>query len=155
MAKQNRICHTCGKGYYYCPSCPNDKRDPQIYIMWCGDRCKQIFGLLSDETFKKITTAECKDELIKLGVTADEKFKDGVMTHAERVLSFTEPVIKEEVIIAEVNEVSETEEIDETNKTEEIDEVNKVEEIILEEPKTYDTTYVAKNKKKKRNSEVD
>lgn len=146
MAKQNRICHTCGKGYYYCPSCPNDKRDPQIYIMWCGDRCKQIFGLLSDETFKKITTAECKDELIKLGVTEDENFKDGVMTHAKRVFSFTEPLIKEEVVIAEVNEVSEIEDVAE---------VDKVEEVILEEPKTYDTTYVVKNKKKKRNSEVD
>lgn len=137
MAKQNRICHTCGTGYYYCPSCPNDRRDPQVYIMWCGERCKKIFGLLSDETFKKITTAECKDELIKLGVTAGDNFKDGVKTHAKRVLNFTEPVIEAEISIVEIVENNE------------VDEFESVETEITT------TEYVAKAKKKRKNSEVD
>lgn len=176
MAKQNRICHTCGNGYYYCPSCPNDKRDPQVYVMWCGERCKKIFGLLSDETFNRITTEECKNELLKLGVTKDDTFKDGVKAHAERVLNFVE-LVTEEVATAEINEVEKVydaveqvevveptevvevvesvnvDEVVEPAKTETVDTVE-VENIVLNETETHNTEYMAKHKKKKRYSEV-
>ena len=155
MAKQNRICHTCGNGYYYCPSCPNDKRDPHIYVMWCGERCKKIFGLLSDETLNRITTAECKNELLKLGVTVDDTFKDGVKAHAERVLNFVELVV-EEVATEEINEVEKVDEVVEqvevidTVEPVETAETVEVEKVVLNETETPNTEYVAKSKKKKK-----
>lgn len=129
MAKANRTCHTCGNEYYYCPSCPVDKRDPQIYVMWCGEKCKKIFNLLSDETFKRITTAECKEELVNLGVTLRDTFKDGVKVHAERVLNYKEPVVNIEI-------------------TKEADVIETVENIAVEATEF-------KHKKKRKNSEVD
>ena len=136
MAKPNRICHTCGGDYYYCPSCPDDKRNPQIYVMWCSERCKDIFGLLTDETFKKISTSECKNELIKLGVTLKDTFRGGVQTHVERVLNYTEPIIQNETVIEEV-------------KVTEVADENNI-EIENSAPRQVST-----NKKKRKNSEVD
>ena len=59
MAKANRVCYCCGHEYYFCPSCPNDRKDPQIYTMWDSELCKDIFNTLVSESTKKITTREC------------------------------------------------------------------------------------------------
>ena len=56
MSKANRTCYCCGRKYYYCPSCNDDRRDPKIYTMWDSELCKEIFNTLTDESFKKITT---------------------------------------------------------------------------------------------------
>lgn len=90
MAKANRICHCCGQGYYYCPSCPDDRRDPRIYIMWDSEKCRDIFNVLVDESTKKITTLECKTKLIELGVNKNTVLKDSVRKHVDRVLSYNE-----------------------------------------------------------------
>ena len=112
MAKPNRTCHSCSSKYYYCPSCQDDNRDPQIYVMWCSERCKNIFNILTDESLKKISISECKTELTKLGVTSGDGFRDGVKTHINRVLNYNEPVIeiKEEVSMEEISLTTENDE---------------------------------------------
>ena len=94
MPKANRTCHCCGKEYYYCPSCPDDRRDPRIYVMWDSELCREIFTVLTNESTKKITTLECKEKLIELGVTKDAVFKDSIKKHVDRVMSYKEKIIE-------------------------------------------------------------
>lgn len=111
MAKSNRFCYTDNKPYYYCPSCPSEKKE-SFYNMFCCERCSKIFKLLTDETFKHITTEQCKKELLSLGVTIEENFKENINKHVERVLNYEMPidlqiinVIEEEVEAKKINHV--------------------------------------------------
>ena len=90
MPKANRTCYCCGQGYYYCPSCSNDRKDPRIYTMWDSEKCRDIFNTLVSESTKKITTLECKEKLIELGVNKNTKLKDSVRKHVDRVMSYEE-----------------------------------------------------------------
>ena len=131
MAKANRICYTDNKPYYYCPSCPSEAKKEAFYNMFCCERCSKIFKLLTDETFKHITTEQCKNELIALGVSTDEVFKNGIQMHVQKVLSYETPVkLQTKDIVTEVETEAEVE-----------TEVKKV-------------NYVPK-KRKSKNSEVD
>lgn len=114
MAKTNRECYTCGKEYYYCPTCPSETKKETFYNMFHCERCSKIFKTLTDETFKHITTAQCKEQLIKLNVSTNEEFKDGIKKHVKRVFDYKEPVVEPivEPVIPEtdvVKEVSVTE----------------------------------------------
>lgn len=88
MPKANRICFTCNNGYYFCPSCPSDRKDPQIYTMWDSELCRDVFNTLVKESTKKITTQECKETLIKLGADKMEINKPSVKEHINRVMSY-------------------------------------------------------------------
>ena len=88
MAKANRVCYCCGREYYFCPSCPKDKKDPQIYTMWDSELCKDVFNTLSRESLKKITTKECKEKLIELGVDKIDIKKDSVKAHINKVMNY-------------------------------------------------------------------
>ena len=139
MAKVNRKCYTCGKEYYYCPTCPSETKKETFYNMFHCERCSKIFKTLTDETFKHLTTAQCKEELLKLNVSADEEFKDGIKKHIKRVFDYKEPVV--ETVVPE------------TKIVEEITEKVSVTESIKEEQKKK-MNYVLR-KEQKRNSEVD
>ena len=106
MAKANRICYTDNKPYYYCPSCPSEEKKETFYNMFCCERCSKIFKLLSDENFKHISTEQCKKELLALGVTTEEIFKDGIMVHIKKVLNY-EPVVENESVESDINEDTE------------------------------------------------
>ena len=90
MPKANRTCYCCGREYYYCPSCPNDRKDPRIFTMWDSEICKDIFETLVSESTKKITTLECKEKLIKLGVDENTVLKDSIRKHVDRVMGCNE-----------------------------------------------------------------
>ena len=94
MAKINRECYTCGKEYYYCPTCPSETKKEAFYNMFHCERCSKIFKTLTDETFKYITTAQCKEQLINLNVSTNEEFKDGIKKHIKRVFDYKEPIIE-------------------------------------------------------------
>ena len=157
MPKANRTCYCCGREYYFCPSCPSDRKDPLIYTMWDSEICKDIFNTLTKESTKKITTKECKNKLVELGADKVEINKESVKRHFDRVMSYTDvedvkndvEVTAEVIEIAEVTEV--TEEIDNVEiETNEIIEVAEIAEIV-------DTTEEAKETpkmsvKKRRNS---
>lgn len=148
MSKNNRICYTCGQDYYFCNQCPSDKRKETFYNMFHCKRCADIFNLLRDESGKKITTAECKEQLLQLNVTVDEKFKDGVNNHIAKVFSYSEPIVevsKEADIDTET--VTDTKEIvvQEVEVTSEVSEENEAKKM----------KYVPKKNRKRQNSEVD
>ena len=88
MSKANRICYTDNTPYYYCPTCPSERKKESFYNMFCCERCSKIFMLLTDENFHRITTEQCKHELLKLNVTPEENFKEGIKLHIQRVLAY-------------------------------------------------------------------
>ena len=142
MAKANRVCYCCGREYYFCPSCPKDKKDPQIYTMWDSEVCKDIFNTLSSESLKKITTKECKEKLIKLGVDKIEINKESVKNHINRVMNYTED-IKEAKEIEEVKEETTVLEASEVLEITEVSEISEItEEIKAEETETVDVAEV-------------
>lgn len=178
MPKANRTCYCCGREYYYCTSCPDDRRDPRIYVMWDSESCREIFNVLTSESTKKITTLECKEKLIELGVTKETALKENVRKHVDRVMSYEKEVVKiEEVVLDNVSE--ETIALEETMQVKEQNEVvfesepkieleSKTEENIIEEVTVEPvvavekTEYIKKTKrtkksslKNKENSEVD
>lgn len=163
MAKTNRVCYCCGHEYYFCPSCPKDKKDPQIYTMWDSELCKDIFNTLVSESTKKITTKECKDKLIELGVNDIEIKKDSIKKHIDRVMSYEDIAEMAVEAIEEVSlEVEDTKEVVEEivviEKTEVTEVEDNIEEDIIEdstiEEKTKETDVVTVRTKnrKKRNS---
>lgn len=153
MAKANRVCYCCGHEYYYCPSCPKDKKDPQIYTMWDSELCKDIFNTLVSESTKKITTKECKNKLIELDVNNIEIKKDSVKNHINRVMSY-------EDVEEQASEVVEIVSFEVEKSVETVEMIEVTEDItadIVEEEKTEETdeisvTSVRTKNRKKRNS---
>lgn len=88
MKKPNRTCYLCGNEYYYCPSCPDDRRDPAIYVMWDSQKCKDIFNILCEESTGRMSTKDCKTKLIELGVKDMEIKNESVAKHIKRVMSY-------------------------------------------------------------------
>ena len=118
MAKANRECYTCGQHYHYCPTCPSEKKKETFYNMFCCERCSKIFKTLTDETFKYITTAQCKEQLIKLNVSTNEEFKDGIKKHIKRVFDYKEPIV--ETIVEPVAEPAVETVVSETDVVKEV-----------------------------------
>ena len=151
MAKRaNRTCYTCGKEYYFCPNCPSETRVEVFYHMFCCERCSEIFKSLTDETFKHITTKQCKDKLVELGVSPNEKFKECINRHIKEVFDYKEPEIVE--IKSEIKPEIETKKdlsIDIKMDIEVENDVTPKEEQEIEIPKPVRKT------KKNKNSEVD
>lgn len=103
MAKYNRVCHTCPTKYYYCPTCPDDNRDPQIYTMFCSERCKSIFLTLAENGSGKADLEVCKQKLLDLNVTENEKMLPHIREHFNKVMAsdLAKEIeeIKEEVVV--------------------------------------------------------
>lgn len=148
MAKANRECYACRQSYYHCPTCPSETKKETFYNMFCSERCSKIFKALTNETFKHITTAECKEQLLQLNVTVEENFKDGVNNHIARVFNYSEPVAEtSKEVDMNTETVSDVEEI-----------IAKEVEVTLvasEENEVKKMKYVPKKNRKRQNSEVD
>lgn len=132
MPKANRTCHCCGREYYYCPSCPDDRRDPRIYVMWDSELCREIFNVLTEESTKKISTLECKEKLIELGVTQDTVLKESVRKHIDRVMIYKEEIVENiSIVLEDTSQLKEKSQLEEQNETEVIAEV--ISEVVTEE----------------------
>ena len=110
MAKTNRICKTCGKAYYYCPTCDFEKR-PTWFAMWDSEKCKDMFMLLSAESMNKVSTIDAKKQLLDMGVTLDDSFTEPIKKHITRVFECDE-IVKE----YEINNVEELSDLEVVNE---------------------------------------
>jgi hypothetical protein len=144
MPKANRTCYCCGREYYFCPSCPSDRKDPQIYTMFDSEICKDVFNTLVKESTKNITTKECKEKLVELGVGKIDIKKDSVKKHINRVMGcedVVEETRKEENVLEalEVIEVIKVSEVDNSAEVETVEVAEKVDadtvEVVEETPK--------------------
>ena len=148
MAKTNRECYACGQSYYHCPTCPSETKKETFYNMFCCERCSKIFKTLTDETFKRITTAQCKEQLLQMNVSSNETFRDGINKHIAKVFSYKEPIVE---IIETVEEVIPEVEIESKQEIEE----TVIEETIIEEVEEKKMKDIPKKNRNRQNSEVD
>ena len=127
MPKANRTCYCCGREYYFCPSCPSDRKDPLIYTMWDSEICKDIFNTLVKESTNKITTKECKNKLIELGVEKVVINKESVKKHLDRVMSYKDVEDeKNDIKAVDVEAVETTEVIESVEVAETSEEIPKI-----------------------------
>lgn len=154
MAKANRECYTCGHQYHYCPTCPSETKKETFYNMFCCERCSKIFKTLTDETFKHLTTSQCKERLLQLNVSLSENFKEGINKHIAKVFDYKEPAIETAETVEEM--VSEIEVETDVESKLEIEDVSSVETTIeiSEENEVTKMNYIPKKNRKKQNSEV-
>jgi len=86
MAKTNRTCNTCGKRYYYCPSCADDHR-PTWMIMFDCEECKRIFQICSSFNYGSISKEDARNELEKIGLDDFENYNDFITTDLKNIFS--------------------------------------------------------------------
>lgn len=87
MAKYNRTCYTCSTKYHYCPTCPDDVRDPKVYTMFCGEKCQSIFLTLAENGSGRVDAETCKKNLLALNITENDKMSDDVREHFNRIMA--------------------------------------------------------------------
>ena len=146
MAKTNRICKTCGKAYYYCPTCDFQKR-PNWFAMWDSERCKDIFMILSKETVHKISAEEIKKELDNLNVSLDDSFTDSVRKHVTRIFDTCKE--HESVKLESIEKIESVEEY-KVNTVEQLADIS----VLVNREENIDlTNQVVKKKRKRKISE--
>jgi hypothetical protein len=95
MAKKNKICFLCGQPYYYCPTCNTDDRlKPSWYNMFDSDICKELDGIISRYTAKKISVKEAQGEILKLDLSKINIIDDSINKVIKEILSYKD---KEEI----------------------------------------------------------
>ena len=145
MAKTNRICKTCGKAYYYCPTC--DMKKPNWFAMWDSEKCKDIFMILSKETVYKIPAEEIKKELDDLNVSLDDSFTDSVRKHVTRIFDICKE--QEAVKLESIGKIESVEEY-KVNTTEQLADIS----VLVNTEENIDlTNQVVKKKRKRKISE--
>ena len=111
----NRTCFCCGNKYNYCPTCYKyADKDPSVYIMFDSVKCKTIFKILNDVTWKYKTPLEAKETLNNIGVNIDTAFKyKNVKTHLLEILNIENDVDTQQIlnVKSEVNNNNYSEEI--------------------------------------------
>jgi hypothetical protein len=61
----NRTCYCCGKDYYYCPTCEDQKDLETWHIMFHDENCKDIFHTCREDFLKHITREKSIENLKK------------------------------------------------------------------------------------------
>lgn len=79
MARR-RICKVCGQSYSYCPTCYGDRHKPTWYMMFCSDKCHDLWNIVCAYQTGQMTKDEAKETLEKLGAinmdTLDIKLRE-------------------------------------------------------------------------------
>ena len=146
MAKTNRICKTCGKAYYYCPTCNFEKR-PTWFAMWDSEKCRDIFMILSKESVKHIPAEEIKKELDGLNVSLNDTFTDSVRKHITRIFDICK---EHESVNLESTEERESVEEYKVNTVEQLSDMS----VLVNTEENIDlTNQVVKKKRKRKISE--
>ena len=124
MGKTNRICKTCGKAYYYCPSCTKSLISPQWMLMWDTENCKNIFEIVSNYAQGIISKDVARKQLEKCDLKNRYSFKENIRKLLDEILaknSVQEKEVEKPIEEKEVKNVKETKEVSE--KSEETKEV--------------------------------
>ena len=80
-------CITCGEEYKYCPSCMIDPDSTAWMMNYCGERCRDIGGVIHSHYHGKLNTAEATAKLDALGVYESDKFTDEVLAYISQKLT--------------------------------------------------------------------
>lgn len=100
MAKNNKKCYTCGKEYYYCPSCtPNE---PSYKIMHCSKVCNDVWNILAQNGTGKLSAQETIEALFHYELPY--KLNDNVQAHIDRLVDEITTSVNDEPVIEKVDE---------------------------------------------------
>ncbi len=81
-----RICYTCGREYEYCPTCAGFKTKPRWMCNWDSEECKDVFQVLTANSFGDASKDDVKAVLDKYGVKDYSKYQPSIQAHIEKVL---------------------------------------------------------------------
>lgn len=99
MAKLNRTCGICHKKYSYCPSCMADSNKPTWMAIFCGDNCKEVYDVLNDYRYKKISKKEAFNKIERLDLSFADKLPKNFKEMLDEIL--LKEVYKKELIVEE------------------------------------------------------
>lgn len=66
---KKRVCVMCGSEYTYCPNCSKDAGKPIWMVAFCDDTCHEVYRILNDLGFKKITENEATKQLKEIDLS--------------------------------------------------------------------------------------
>ena len=72
MAVPNRKCLACGKEYYFCFKCGQNRNVPAWHIDFCDETCKKVFETISSYNCGSLTKEQANE---MIGEVDAEKFK--------------------------------------------------------------------------------
>lgn len=87
MRVNQRVCHTCGATYDYCPGCARSTGKPQWMMLWDTEECMDVFHALSDYSLGFAEAADVKAALDKYGVTNYKKYRPEIQKQIQKILS--------------------------------------------------------------------
>lgn len=85
MPKLNRVCFTCGSKHSYCPSCYEDRHLEEWHIMFDTENCKNVFNILNNHFYGRITTTVAINELEKCDLSIE--FNEDIQKNISELLS--------------------------------------------------------------------
>ena len=86
MAKNNKICATCGKHYHYCPTCAADNSKPAWMNMFCSENCKDLFQTATDYYAGELAASKAKASINKLDITNKDQFKSSIVRMIDELI---------------------------------------------------------------------
>lgn len=101
MAKDNRICFTCGKKHAYCPTCYDDRNLESWHIMFDNENCKNIFEIINKHFYKHISTEEAIGQLEKCDLNNINTFNEDIVKGINDILSQKQKSIEKKVVNTE------------------------------------------------------
>lgn len=102
MAKNNRTCAVCGKGYHYCPTCRTDMKKPRWMNMFDAEDCKTIFEVSTKFNLGKLTAFEAQDQLKECNLNME--FKPAIKNDLTNIFAATKeaaPVADDAIVVPE------------------------------------------------------
>lgn len=129
IREENATCIVCGKKYHLCIACERSKATWKPWKMIADtENCYEIYKVLNDYNFNKISKEEARNLLEKLDLKNVDAFKENVKSKIKEIMKRKKTSKVEKTI--EVEDVIQEEKIEE-DITEEI--IETVEEKSFEE----------------------
>ena len=129
IREENATCIVCGKKYHLCIACERSKATWKPWKMIADtENCYEIYKVLNDYNFNKISKEEARNLLEKLDLKNVDTFKENVKSKIKEIMKRKKTSKVEKTI--EVEDIIQEEKIEE-NITEEI--IETVEEKSFEE----------------------
>ena len=138
IKEANSTCVICGQKYHLCVACERKKSTWKSWRMFVDkENCYNIYKVLNDYHFNKITKDEARELLLKLDLSGLDGFKENAKEKINGIIKIEKVVkpYKRKRKFDEVNEQQKeiVEEIIEEIVNSEIEIKNKIEEKQLEE----------------------